>query len=49
MARFERGVPSHIGTVESQSGIKKNVKMGFITLMQVIFFQHAVEGAATDS
>jgi hypothetical protein len=40
---------SHIGTDESQIGIERNAKMGFVMLMQVIFFQHAVEGATTYS
>jgi hypothetical protein len=40
---------SHIGTTESQIGIERSVKMGFVTLMQVIFLQHTVEGATTYS
>jgi len=41
--------PFHIGTMESQIGIERSAKMGLLMLMQVIFFQHAIEGTATDS
>ena len=40
---------SYIGTVESQIEIEKSVKMGFVDLVEVIFFQHAVEGATAYS
>jgi hypothetical protein len=49
MASYGKATPSHIGTVESQIGIERSAKMGFVFLMQVIFLQHAVEGTAADS
>ena len=49
MARCGKVVPSHIGTVESQIGIERSAKMGFVILLQVVFFQHAIEGATTYS
>ena len=49
MVRRRADALSHIGRVESQIGIEKSAEMGFVGLVEVIFFQHAVEGATAYS